>query len=92
MLPPNIYQSGLTLIDETLLRLVEVKAAYTALFNLHQMTVRIFSALVALNNPDVDRILVEAKITVTDGNGQQIFPRSGGSTPQSPTIIYSGTN
>jgi hypothetical protein len=53
--------------------------------------VRIFSALVTLNNPDVDRILSEAQIVVTDENGRQIFPRSG-PAPQSPTIVYSGVN
>jgi hypothetical protein len=91
VLPPNIYKSGLALLDETLLRLVEIKAAYTALFNLHQQTVRIFSALVSLNNAEVDRILSEAQIVVTDENGRQIFPRSG-PAPQTPTIIYSGVN
>jgi len=88
MASPHILQA-LQKVEKLIIDLVEVKAKLTQLANLDQLLVKITTALIELNNSDVDKILQDNAIAVTDQNGKQLFPRT---ELEGPKVIFTAKN
>ena len=88
MASPHILQA-LQKIEKLIVDLVEVKTRLTQVANLDQLMVKVTTALIELNNPEVDKILQDNTIVVTDQDGKQLFPRTN---LEGPKVIFTAKN